>query len=478
MRSARVAWVVLVVFAAGAALMGQAIVPIGKIPASSGGGGGTVDGTGTAGQTVAWSDTDTLADASATTVFPGRYRSTIPDVNAGSFTAPVLAGAGAGSVSNGTHRYKIALCDTTTPGTGCTGSGGTATSAVTVTDNTVNGRVTVTVPYVCEHPYGYIHIFRDKDSDGVYKHVGHNNWSCATTYQDNVADGSLGITMPTANTAQHGIEFTGGFLTGSATTAWGTPYTVFSDGGTGIGWYLYGDTPQDTGTTSIGTSLWLRAGSRKYAAAADQQDGATLELYGANYSAGPSFVRLAGGASSGAKAAGGVWIAGGAASGSGVGGEILLDPGSSGSGTPGQVRFGDLTSNGVLATTLGNGTVAVDATITAGTWTPTLTNVANLAGSTAFQCQYLRIGATVTGSCRFSVDPTTTVTSTQLGVSLPVASNFGAVEDAAGACGGEAVAGETAAVRADASNDRMEVRWQAADVTDHVVTCSFSYQVI
>lgn len=143
-----------------------------------------------------------------------------------------------------------------------------------------------------------------------------------------------------------------------------------------------------------------------------------------------------------------------------------------------EVQIQPLSTNGVVTTSSGTGMLQIDTSITSGTWTPTLTNVANITASTSFQCQYLRIGATVTGSCRVSVDPTTTVTSTQLGISLPVASNFGAVEDAAGSCSAEAIAGQSAAIRADTANDRMEMRWVAADVTDQPMTCSFSYQVL
>lgn len=144
----------------------------------------------------------------------------------------------------------------------------------------------------------------------------------------------------------------------------------------------------------------------------------------------------------------------------------------------GAYALNGLTTNGVVTTTGGTGVLSVDATITAGQWTPTLTNVANLDGSTAFQCQYSRIGATVTGSCRVSADPMAAATSTQLGISLPVASNFGAVEDAAGSCAAEAIAMQSAAIRADAANDRLEMRWVAGDVTDQPMTCAFSYQVI
>lgn len=61
----RLAWVLVVVLAAGAALMGQAVVPIGKIPAA--GGGGTIDGSGTSGGVAKWTDSDTLGVDTAST---------------------------------------------------------------------------------------------------------------------------------------------------------------------------------------------------------------------------------------------------------------------------------------------------------------------------------------------------------------------------------------------------------------------------
>lgn len=116
--------------------------------------------------------------------------------------------------------------------------------------------------------------------------------------------------------------------------------------------------------------------------------------------------------------------------------------------------------------------------ITSGTYTPTLTNVANLDASTAYQCQYLRVDATVTVSGRVDVDPTTTLTSTQLGISLPVASNIGAVEDCAGTAYASGIAAQGAAILGDAANNRAQMQWVAADVTNQAMYFTFSYQVI
>lgn len=113
-----------------------------------------------------------------------------------------------------------------------------------------------------------------------------------------------------------------------------------------------------------------------------------------------------------------------------------------------------------------------------GTYTPTLTNAANLAASTAFQCQFLRVGRTVTVGGRVDVDPTLAATATQLGISLPVASNFGATEDCGGCAFASGIAAQGAGIRADAANDRAEMVWISGDITNQPMYFTFTYQVI
>lgn len=112
-------------------------------------------------------------------------------------------------------------------------------------------------------------------------------------------------------------------------------------------------------------------------------------------------------------------------------------------------------------------------------YTPTLTGVANVAASTAYACQYIRIGDTVTVSGKVDIDPTSGTTLTQLGVSLPVASNLAAEEQCAGTAAAHAVAGYSAAILGDATNNRAEVRFTtAADVANRSWFFTFTYRVI
>lgn len=123
-------------------------------------------------------------------------------------------------------------------------------------------------------------------------------------------------------------------------------------------------------------------------------------------------------------------------------------------------------------------TVTNDTGLAHGTYTPTLTNVANLDASTAYQCQYMRVGNTVSVSGKVDIDPTLAATSTQLGISLPVASNLGAAEDCAGVAFASGVAGQGAAILGDATNNRAQLQYVSGDVTNQAMYFSFQYEVI
>ena len=113
-----------------------------------------------------------------------------------------------------------------------------------------------------------------------------------------------------------------------------------------------------------------------------------------------------------------------------------------------------------------------------GTWIPTLTNAANLSASSAYVGQWSRVGNIVTASGKVNVDPTLTATATALGMSLPVASNFALQEDCGGAAFASGIAEQGAAIRGDATNNRAEMAWVAADVTDQPMYFNFTYRVI
>mgnify|MGYP001615560273 CR=1 FL=1 len=123
-------------------------------------------------------------------------------------------------------------------------------------------------------------------------------------------------------------------------------------------------------------------------------------------------------------------------------------------------------------------TIATSSTLASGVYTPTLTNVANLDGSTAYEAQYLRVGSVVTVSGKFDINPTLAATLTQLGISLPIASNIGATEDCAGVAFASGIAGQGGAIDGDAANNRAELDYISGDLTNQPMYFVFQYQVI
>lgn len=117
------------------------------------------------------------------------------------------------------------------------------------------------------------------------------------------------------------------------------------------------------------------------------------------------------------------------------------------------------------------------ATLSAGIYNPTLTNVANLSASTAFSCQYLRVGSTVTVTGRVDVDPIAGATDTQLGISLPIASNLANANECAGTAASPTIAGQCAAIVGDVANDRATMQWLSGDITNQPMYFTFSYRV-
>ena len=117
------------------------------------------------------------------------------------------------------------------------------------------------------------------------------------------------------------------------------------------------------------------------------------------------------------------------------------------------------------------------ANLGAGSYTPTLTGVTNVAASTAYACQWMRVRDVVTVSGKVDVDPTV-VGSTKLGISLPIASNLSAAEQCAGVGASPGIAGQSAAILGDATNDRAQLEWIAVDVTNQTWAFTFTYQVI
>jgi hypothetical protein len=114
-----------------------------------------------------------------------------------------------------------------------------------------------------------------------------------------------------------------------------------------------------------------------------------------------------------------------------------------------------------------------------GTYTPTLTDVTNVAVSVAYTCQWMRVGDTVTVSGKVEIDPTAGAgTATELGISLPVASNFASAEQCAGTAVCPTISQIPAAILADAVNNRASLQYLSSHTTSEPFYFSFTYKVI
>lgn len=116
--------------------------------------------------------------------------------------------------------------------------------------------------------------------------------------------------------------------------------------------------------------------------------------------------------------------------------------------------------------------------IITGTYTPTLTNVDNIATSTPNVTGYYKVGPMVTVFGTADVTATTETLTSELGMSLPIASNLSAASQLGGG-GGVVEASQGVAIYGDATNNRAVLNFVApTDGTPITVTFQFSYTII
>ncbi|KKW93960.1 autotransporter outer membrane beta-barrel domain-containing protein [Sphingobium chungbukense] len=115
--------------------------------------------------------------------------------------------------------------------------------------------------------------------------------------------------------------------------------------------------------------------------------------------------------------------------------------------------------------------------LASGTYTPTLTNVTNVTASTAYQLRYTRVGSVVRVSGRVDVDPTAGGT-VEVGITLPIASNFTTIYQCSGVAASEVVPGQSAAFFADPMNDRARLIWNTSDTANRGMIFVFEYDVL
>jgi hypothetical protein len=138
-----------------------------------------------------------------------------------------------------------------------------------------------------------------------------------------------------------------------------------------------------------------------------------------------------------------------------------------------------LTNNNFLSG--GGGALVKDSgvaalTLASGTYTPVLTNSANVSASTAYVCQWMRVGSVVSVSGRVDINPTLIATQTQLDMSVPVASAFSAGTQCGGTAAPQSLAARAASISANVS--KASFQWVSDTAANDPWYFSFIYQVI
>jgi len=133
-------------------------------------------------------------------------------------------------------------------------------------------------------------------------------------------------------------------------------------------------------------------------------------------------------------------------------------------------------ASGAAANATFRALVPADTASLANLYTPTLFNTTNVSASTAYNCQYIHVGTNVMVTGKVDVDPTA-AGQVVLGISLPVASNFVNDGECAGTACAIAVAGQSAGIHADTTNDRALLEWIAVDTSNRTMYFTFMYRV-
>ena len=147
--------------------------------------------------------------------------------------------------------------------------------------------------------------------------------------------------------------------------------------------------------------------------------------------------------------------------------------------TLGNLEFRSIVVSGGISSTLNANDITLTVpTLSSGTYTPTLTNVANIAASSSYPARWNRVGNMITVSGRVAIDPSSNNQDTILGMSLPVASNLVNLEDVAGTAVCPEVSGQSACINADTASDRASLRFVSGSSAAHDFYYIYQYEVL
>lgn len=141
--------------------------------------------------------------------------------------------------------------------------------------------------------------------------------------------------------------------------------------------------------------------------------------------------------------------------------------------------FATLTANNTPTFDIAAATTFGGKLLSSGTYTPTATNVTNVAASTVQDAQYIRFGNVVTVSGRLTIDPTSASVATEVGLSLPFASTTGFFTMVSGTCNSSNAVSISAGVEADITNNRAAIRYvNTTDTANRVFQYTYTYLIV
>lgn len=114
--------------------------------------------------------------------------------------------------------------------------------------------------------------------------------------------------------------------------------------------------------------------------------------------------------------------------------------------------------------------------LVSGSYTPTFTNVSNIASVTPYQAQYMRVGNVVTVSGAVAIACTSASGSTSLRITLPIASNLAVLSDLAGT--GATANSNSARLYADATNNEALLIFATDYTSQRTWAFHFSYIIV
>lgn len=132
-------------------------------------------------------------------------------------------------------------------------------------------------------------------------------------------------------------------------------------------------------------------------------------------------------------------------------------------------------ADGSVTITNGAGTIDLSVSVsTESTYTPTLTNTTNIAASTAYTTHYQRVGDVVRVWGTVDIDATSSLTLSEMGMSLPISTGLGQIYELAGTASFE---DNTAVqIKGDVANGRAVWRFTPQSATNNKYSFHFTYK--